>query len=794
MNDLRYAARLLRKSPLFTAAIVLTIAIGIGATTAIFSVVNTVLLRPLPFGDPDRLMQVSEKNDTLRLPTFAASVLNYLSWKERSQSFEQLGAAGFANFNLSGRGDPEQLSGSTMSPSLVSLLGVKPVVGRSFNDGEDKPGAAPVAMISEALWRRRFGADPAVVGGPVTLNNVAYTLVGIAPASLTLLTAGDVWVPLTINPPREIRLNHVIVVFGRLKQGVSQEQAQTEMDAVARQMGVDYPEVKEWGVQLVSMRDAFVSSQLRTALLVLLSAVGFVLLIACANVANLLLARATTRRKEIAVRTAMGAGRARLIGQLLIESLGFSVLGGIAGLAIAVGMVRVINRTLPPNVLPIPDISLDATVLLFAVAMTLTTGVLFGIAPAWQTAKADLNEVLKEATRGSTGARPLLRNSLAAAELALATMLLIGAGLLVQSLLQLQRVRLGFEPANVLTFQVSPPPTKYDGAKTGLFYRQLLDSLRALPGVRAAATSSGIPFGAGSYNTSPMETVGKSVLPPHTAVPIDWRLVSPGYFQAMNIPLVRGREFTDGDGPGAPLVTIVSRATARTYWGDDDPIGRVIRRVGDTREWTVVGVVGDIRSTALTRESPAMYYPSVNRALPAMDIVVRTDQAPTSVLPAVRQRVRELDPELPLANIRTLEEWVSGSAAQPRLNAVLLAIFAAVALVIAAIGIYGVLAYSVSQRTREIGLRMALGAQRHGVIRLIVREGMMLGIVGIGVGLAGALALSRALTALVYGISLRDPVTYIVVAGTLGFVALAACSIPAIRASRVDPMVALRSE
>jgi putative ABC transport system permease protein len=792
MNDLRYATRLLRKSPLFTAAIVLTIAIGIGATTAIFSVVNAVLLRPLPFGDPGRLMQVSEKNDTLRLPTFAASVLNYLSWKERTQSFEQLGAAGFANFNLSGRGDPEQLAGSTMSPSLVPLLGVKPVAGRSFNEGEDRPGAAPVAMISEALWRRRFGADPTVVDRPITLNGIGYTLVGVAPASLTLLTGGDVWIPLTIDPPREIRLNHVILVFGRLKSGISQAQAQIEMNAVSRQVGVDFPEVKEWGVQLVSMRDAFVSSQLRTALLVLLSAVGFVLLIACANVANLLLARATTRRKEIAVRTAMGASRGRLLGQLLVESLGFSVLGGILGLAIAASMLRVINRTLPPNVLPIPDIPLDATVLFFAVATTLATGLLFGLAPAWQAAKADLNEVLKEATRGSTGTRPFVRNGLAAAELALATMLLIGAGLLVQSLMQLQHARLGFEPSNVLTFQVSP--TKYDNAKSGVFYRQLLESLRALPGVRGAAVSSGIPFGAGSYNTSPMMTVGKSVLPPGTAVPIDWRIVSPGYFQAMNIPLVRGRDFTDADGPGAPLVTIVSRATAQIYWGDDDPIGRVIRRQGDKREWTVVGVAGDVRSTALTRESPAMYYPSVSRALPLMDVVVRTDRAPTSVLAAVRQRVRELDPELPLANVRTLEEWVSGSAAQPRLNAILLAVFAGVALIIAAIGIYGVLAYSVSQRTREIGLRMALGAQRHGVVRLIVREGMTLGLVGIGAGATGALALSRALTALVFGISLRDPLTYVVVAGTLGIVALAACSVPAFRASRVDPMIALRHE
>jgi len=794
LNDLRYTIRLLRKSPLFTLAVVLTVALGIGANTAIFSVVNAVMLRPMPFAEPDRLYWVAERNDKLNLATFSASVLNYLSWKEQARSFEQLGAVGFASFNLTGRGDPEQFTGGTISPSLLPLLGIQPVAGRAFRDDEDRPGAAKVALVSEGLWKRRFGGDRALVGGSLILNGVDTLVVGIAPPALSLLSAGDIWVPMTIDPGRENRLNHVILAVGRLRRGVAMEQAQAEMDNVAARVGAQYPEVKDWGIRLVTFYNFFVQPQLRTALVVLLGAVACVLLIASANVANLLLARASSRQKEIAVRTAMGASRARLIRQMLVESLVLSSIGGAVGVLAAMWAIDAIGAIMPPNLLPVPDIHVDSTVLLFALGATAATGILFGLAPAWHASRTDLNDVLKQASRGSSaGARPLVRNGLAAAELALATMLLIGAGLLGQSLFRLQQVRLGFQPDRLLTFQVAPPPARYRGEQAALFYSRLVESLRTLPGVRDGAVSSGIPFGAGNYTTTPIASSADSALAPDTAVPTDWRIVSPGFFRTMQIPLLRGRDFTNADGPSAPQVAVVSQATAKRFFGDGDPLGRELYRVADRRGFTVVGVVGDVRHTALNQESPAIYYPSTTgRVWPLMDIVVRTDVPPESILAGVRQKVHELDAELPISNVRPMQDWVSLNAAQPRLNAILLAVFAAVALLIAAIGIYGVLAYSVNQRTREIGLRMALGAPRRRVLGQIVREGMVVGLAGIGIGLAGALALSRALASLVFGVEVRDPITFGAVAAVLAVVAFAACIFPARNASRVDPMVALR--
>jgi putative ABC transport system permease protein len=794
LNDLRYAARMMRNAPMFTAAVVLTIALAIAANTAIFSLVNAVLLRPLPFAEPQRLMQVAEKNDRLNLPTFGASVLNFLSWREQTQTFEQLAAIGFATFTLSGAGEPEQFVGARISPALMHVLGIRPVAGRDFTDDEEKPGAT-VAMIGEGLWKRRFGGDPGIAGRTVTLNGAPTVIVGVAPAAVNLLSGGDIYMPLTIDPSKEIRLNHVIFVTGRLKAGVSPRQAQAEMDAIATRVGQQYPEVRDWGIHIVTFFDTFVSPQLKTGLLVLLSAVAFVLLIACANIANLLLARAAARQREIAVRTAMGASRSRLLRQLLAEALALSFVGGGVGIVGAVWAVRAINVALPPNLLPVPDIHVDGTVLSFAIGLTALTGLLFGLAPAWHAAAVDLNHVLKQAGCGSGGVRARLRNGLAAAELALATILLIGAGLLVQSLLNLQRARLGFESTGLLTFQLAPPTAKYPlNTKAPLFYRTLLDSIQTVPGVRGVAVSSGIPFGAGNYTTTPMATAGDSALPPDAAVPIDWRVVSPGYFRTMRIPLLRGRDFTDADGPTAPPAMIVSQATAKKFWGDADPVGRTLHRSGDTRTMTVVGVVGDVRSTALNQESPALYYPMAARVWPLMDIVVRTDRSPEALLPTLRQRVHALDAELPLASVRTMDEWVSNNAAQPRLNATLLGLFAGVALLIAAIGIYGVLAYSVTQRTREIGLRVALGARPGAVLRLIVGEGMTVGAVGIGVGLLGGLAIGRAVSSLVYGVPVRDPATFAGVAIVLAAVALAACSIPARRAARVDPMVALRDE
>jgi putative ABC transport system permease protein len=794
-NDLGYAVRMMRRTPVFTVAVLLTVALTVAANTTIFSAVNAVLIRPLPFAEPGRVIQVAEKNDKLDLPTFSSSLLNFLSWREQTQTFEELAAVGFNTVTLSGTGEPEQLSGNRISPELTRVLGFAPIAGRAFTADEQKPGAVPVAMIGEGLWKRRFGANKALLGSAITLDGAPTAVVGIAPAALNLVSGADVYTPLKIDTSKEIRLNHQLLVFGRLKRGVSLEQARAEMDAISLRVGRQYPEVRDWGIHLITLFDTFVSTELKTGLIVLSGAVVFVLLIACANIANLLLARAAPRRKEMAVRAAMGAGRGRLIQQLLLESVVLSLAGGAAGLLGSIWAIGVMNRALPPNLLPVP-VRLDATVLWFGIGLTLLTGLIFGVAPAWRTGTVDLNDVLKQAGRGWVGGPRSLRNGLAAAELALATVLLIGAGLLIQSLAHLQRVRLGFDSHDVITFQLAPPAGKYPlNTKAPLFYRALLDSFHAVPAVGGAGVSSGIPFGAGNYTTHPMITTEPSILPAGASVPVDWRIVSPGYFQMMAIPLLRGRDFSDGDGPKAQLVMIVSQATARRFWGDADPIGRTLRRSADPgTPFTIVGVVGDTRNAALNQETPSLYYPLASRVWPRMDIAVRSSGSPEALLPALRQKIHELDPELALANVKTLDQWISNNAAQPKLNAALLSAFAGAALLIATIGIYGVLAFSVTQRTREIGLRMALGAQPRGVVNLIVGEGMKIVLIGIGIGVMGGLALGRALSSLVFGIPVRDPLTFAAVTILLAGVGLAASVIPASRASRVDPMVALRDE
>jgi putative ABC transport system permease protein len=791
------------RSPLFSAAVILTVALAITANTSIFSFVNAELLRPMPFRQPDRLVQISEKNDKLNLPSFGTSVLNFLSWREQQHSFQEIAAVGFNTYTLTGAGDPEQVYGNVISPALTRVLGLGPVAGRGFTGDEEKPGSTPVAMISEGLWKRRFVADRSVIGRTVSLNGQGTTIVGVAPAALSLISAAEVYTPLIIDPARELRLNHVLVVFGRLRDGVSLQQAQSEMDSISVHMDQTYPELREWGVHLFTLRETFTTPDLRTGLLVLLCAVLFVLLIACANIANLLLSRAVSRQQEMAVRMAASASCARLIRQLLIESITLALVGGGVGFIGAFWAVGAINRFLPPAIFPIPDVHADASVLLFALVATVMTGLLFGIAPAWRITKLDINEVLKQAGRGlSGGTRARLRNGLAAAELALATILLIGAGLLIRTLAHLEHARVGFDPHRLITFQLALTTARYPlDAQMPQFYHGLLDSIRATPGVRDAAGSSGVPFGAGSYTSSPVIPQG-TILPPGTPAVIDWRIVSDSYFKAMSIPLLRGRAFTDADGPGSPPVAVVSRDTAKKLWGDSDPIGRTFYRAADPQKtmFTVVGLVGDVRNTALNQQAPTLYYPLAWRTGPirpnvvVMDIVVRTDGSPEAFVPALRQRVRELDPEIPLANIRTMEDWVSNSAAQPRLNARLLSLFAAMALLIAAIGIYAVLAYSVTQRTREIGLRIALGAQPGSVQQLVVSEGMKVGLIGIAIGLVGAFVAAPALASIVYGVPVRDPTTFVSVAIVLSIVALAACFIPARRAAKVDPMVALRYE
>lgn len=801
-QDIRNAARKIRQAPGFSAAVILTVALAIAANASIFSFVNAELLRPMPFRQPECILQIAEKNDRLNLPSFGASVLNFVSWREQQHSFQEIGAVGFNTYTLTGTGSPEQIYGNLISPALMRVLGLSALAGRAFTDDEEKPGAAPVAMISEGLWKRRFGGSQSILGQTVSLNGQPTSIVGIAPPALSLISAAEVYTPLAIDPAKELRLNHTLIAFGRLNEGVSLQQAQAEMDAISAHLDQTYPEMRDWGVHLFTLRETFIAPELKTALLVLFCSVFFVLLIACANVANLLLSRATGRQREMAVRTATGASRPRLIRQLLIESIALALVGGSLGVAATFWAVDAINRALPPSTLAIPEVHVDAAVLGFALATTVLTGFVFGLAPAWRLTRLDIIDVLKQTGRGATGGSGArLRNGLAAAELALATILLIGAGLLIKTLGNLEHAHLGFDSHRLVTFQLALPTDKYPlEAQMPQFYRSLLDSSQSIPGVRNAAVSSGIPFGAGSYTTSPV-IAQQSVLPPGTPAAIDWRMVSGNYFKTMSIPLLRGRFFTEADGPNSSPVAILSQDAAKKLWGASDPIGRTFYRAADPKTvFTVIGIVGDVRSTSLNQQSPALYYPLAWRTGPyrpkvvVMDILVRTAGLPELLVPALRQRVRELDPDIPMANIRTMDDWVSNSAAQPRLNARLLTLFASLALSIAAIGIYAVLAYSVTQRTREIGLRIALGAQPGSVLRLVVREGMKVGLIGVGAGLLGALGVSRAMSSLVYGVPVRDPRTFASVAVALTLIALLACFIPARRAAKVDPMVALRYE
>ena len=796
--DIRYAFRVMRRTPVFTATVVLTVALAIAANATIFTIVNAVMIRSLPYRQPDRILQVAEKNDKLNAPVYASSILNFIEWREQTKSFEELAGVGYATFTVTGGGEPEQLTGNKISPALAKVLGVGPLLGRDFMESEEKPGTAGVAIIGEGLWKRRFAGDRNIVGKTITLDGLPTTIVGVAPASVKLITGGDISTPLTIDPSKEIRLNHTIITFGRLKPGVTLHQAQAEMDTISARMGQQFPELKYWGIHLIDMFDTFVTPDLKTGMLVLMGAVFFVLLIACANIANLLLSRAATRQKEMAVRTAVGATRGRLIRQLLVESIALALTGGVAGLAGAWIAVRLLTRSLPAGTLPIPDVGVDANVLWFCFALTIGTGILFGLAPALRIAKVKTNETLKEAGRGATGGiRSWLRDGLAAGEIALACILLIGAGLLIQSLSNLERVRVGFDPQGLMTFQLAPPVPQYPLAdKAPQLYRTLVENLRAIPGVTDAAVCSGIPFGAGNQTRHPMITTDPSVLPPGTQVPIDWRSISTSYFSAMHIPLLRGRNFTDADTNTSQKVMIVSEATAKKFFGDADPLGKALRPSAKPElAYTIVGVVGDVKQLALNLDTPSLYYAIPQRgSWPLMDIVVRTNGSPESLLPAIRQKVHDLDASLALANVNTMDQWMSNSAAQPRLNTQLLSVFAIGALLIAAIGIYGVLAYSVNQRTREIGLRMALGATPGNVLRLVVGEGMKVVLIGVVIGLAGGLALGKAVSSLVFGVPVRDPATFVVVAVILSAIALAACAIPARRAARVDPMVALRYE
>jgi putative ABC transport system permease protein len=819
LQDLRYAIRMLAKAPGFTVVAVLTLALGIGANTAIFSVVNATLLARPAYKQPERLVMIWEWNRHLAPDRSVVEPLNFshdrnvvspgnfLHWRVDNTVFDEMAAWYDFDTNLTGQGAPERIPSQAVTPNLMSLLGVKARFGRIFLPEDGEAGKDDVAILGYDLWQRRFGSDSSIVGKTIVLDGQVLTVVGVMPPGFQFsvmhgsLTGEppELWEPLTFSKENWTPVGRYMSSIARLKPGVSLAQAQSQMDTIAAGLEKQYPAADaNWGVNLVALHEQSVGG-IRLALLILLGAVGFVLLIACANVANLQLARATTRHREFAVRAALGAGPRRIARQLLTESVVIAFLGGAAGILLANWAIAILLSVAPRSLPGLQGVHLDLRVLAFTAFLVLLTSILFGLAPALAAVHRDVNEALKEEGRsaGQTAQTGHLRRLLVVAETSLAVVLLIGAGLLIRSFQRLESVSPGFDPRNLLTVKIDLPRAKYSKPEQSeAFFRQLLDRIRTLPGVVSASGNASLPF-AGAGAATGFYVVGRPVPPAGDLPVVDVRVVAQDYFRTMNIPLLRGRFFSEREATEESHVVIISETMAREAWPNQDPIGQqvVIQMKDKDVPSTVVGVVGDVKYAGLDTSPKAMsYWPHPELPYNFMSLAIRTSVDPTSLGTVVEQQVRALDGDEPVSEVRTMEQWMADSTAQARFNTILLATFAGVALLLAVVGIYGVMAYSVTQRTREFGIRMALGAQIADVLRLVTREGFSLAIAGVVLGLVLSFALTQLLRSLLFQVSALDPWVFGSVAALLSVVALAACVIPARRATHVDPMVALRYE
>lgn len=799
MSDLRYALRQLFHSRGFTLVAVLTLALGIGACTAIFSVVNAVLLRPLDYPDPGRLVIIRE-TQLPEFPEFSVAPPNFVDWEKQTKSFEHLAAYANAKMNLTGEGEPQQVAGMRATAHYFDVFGIKPVLGRMFLPEEDAPGKNHVAVLSYAFWQRLYAGAADVVGRTIELNGEPYTIAGVAPLGFGLANKLDLWMPMAFQAKEianENRGAHYVNTVGRLKRGVTVGQAEAELKVLAAQLAQQYPDSnKGWSILMMPLQDYGVRD-VRPVLYTLLGAVGSVLLIACANVANLLLARATARHREISIRAALGASRARLVRQLLTESVLLSLFGGIAGVLLATWGLSALLALAPPNLPRLTEIHLSSTVLFFSLALSVVTGLVFGIAPAWLAARSDVNEALKQGSRGSTesGARGRLRSALVVTEVTVALVLLGGAGLLARSFMQLTHVNPGFNPENATLLRITLPEKKYAlPEQQTAFANQLIERVKTLPGVQAVGLAQTVPL-MGDYVLS-FNIEGRPTVDPSDLPNTNYYAITPDYFRAMGIRLMRGRIFTELDDPKAPRVVIINETLARQFFPNEDPIGKRINITNGPDAWReIVGIVGDIKQYGVEKATTNQSYePFAQVPFESLNVIIRHNGPAAALLGALRPAVYAVDKDQPVGTIRPLEEILSDSIARQRFAMTLLTVFSIVALVISAVGIYGVMAYSVAQRRGEFGIRMALGAQQGDVMRLVLTQGGKLIGLGLIIGLAATFVVAKAMRSMLYDTSTQDPLTLGTTTLILTIVALVACLLPASRATKVNPIEALRAE